>query len=138
MTRSLFIILLFFFVGCSAQKAATQTEIPVLPEGEWTLQSMNGEAVSGLKKPITLTITSATNRINGYAGCNQYFSSFTTEGSSITFTAPGRTKMFCKETMNLEEKFMTALSTVRAFKTECNKLQLFEGDRILLEFEKQI
>jgi heat shock protein HslJ len=132
--KRLFIIMTFSLVACAAQKPAPQTT--VLPEGEWTLLSMHGEAVSGLKKPITLIITSATNRVNGYAGCNQYFSSFTIEGVSLKFTSPGSTKMFCKETMNLEDKYLTALSAVNSFKTESNTLQLLEGDIVLLEFEK--
>jgi heat shock protein HslJ len=134
MRRILFLTLSIALVACSAQKGTTQ--IPVLPDAEWTLLRMNGKQVSGLKKPITLKITSATKRVNGYAGCNQYFSSYSTEGSTLTFTAPGRTKMFCQETMQLEEGFLAALSSIRTFKIEGNKLQLFEGDIVLLEFEK--
>lgn len=130
------LILAVFLVACSAHKAAPQ--VVVFPAGEWTLHKMNGEiiSVSALKKPVTLIIDSATNRASGYAGCNQYFSGFTLEGASVSFTAPGRTKMFCNETMDLEEKFLAALSAVNAFKTESNKLHLLEGDTILLEFEK--
>ena len=135
-----FIILLAIAVmACSAQKGTTQTpeqSTPVLTDGEWVLKSMKGEPISGLKKPITLTIVTETKRVSGYAGCNQFFSSYTIAGSAITFTLPGRTKMFCKETMNMEDQFLEVLNRVRAFKFDGSKLQFTEGDTVLLEFEK--
>lgn len=97
---------------------------------------MNGEMVSGLKKPVTMMIDSATSRVSGYAGCNQYFSSFTTEGSTVKFSSAGRTKMFCNETMEVEEKFIAALEAVNTFKTEGSTLLLLNGNITLLEFTK--
>jgi heat shock protein HslJ len=134
---SLYSILFLVLLACSAKTATTKTataQAPVLSDGEWTLQSIKGEAVGGLKKPITLKITTADKRAAGYAGCNQFFSSYTLDGKSISFASAGRTKMFCKDTMDMEEKFLSVLGNVNSYKYESNKLLLLEGDTVLLEF----
>lgn len=133
-SKGLYIVLIVVLMACSTKKAITQT--PVLADSEWTLQSIKGEQITGLKKPITLKITTADKRATGYAGCNQFFSSYTVDGKSITFSSPGRTKMFCKDTMDTEEKFLEMLGRVTTYKLQENKLLLLEGDTILLEFVK--
>lgn len=134
--RSLvFVIVSLVAVACTVQKNnAALAQIPV--EGAWTLQTLNGTAVATLKRPITINFIETDKRVNGYAGCNQFFSSYTLNGSSIRFTAPGRTKMYCQETMDLEEKFILALADVEDIKSEPNKLIFLKGETVLLEFVK--
>jgi heat shock protein HslJ len=135
MRSLLFIALCIVVVACSVQKnSAVLAQIPV--EGAWTLQTLNGSTISTLKRPITISFSEADKRVTGYAGCNQYFSSYTLNGSSIRFTAPGRTKMYCNETMDLEEKFILTLADVEVIKSEPNKLIFLKGETVLLEFAK--
>jgi len=133
-SASLYSFLLIILLACSARTATTQT--PVLSDGAWTLQSIKGESLTGLKKPITLNITTADKRAVGYAGCNQYFSSYTVEGENISFASAGRTRMYCKDTMEAEEKFLAVLGSVTTYKLEDNKLLLLDGGTVVLEFSK--
>lgn len=136
-SASLYSFLLIVLLACSAKTAKTATtQTPVLSDGEWTLQSIKGESITGLKKPITLKITTADKRAVGYAGCNQYFSSYTLEGKTISFASVGRTRMYCKDTMETEEKFLEVLGSVNTYKQEENKLLLLDGETVLLEFSK--
>ncbi len=130
MSRILPVLLLVFTIACSASNEIA------LPAGEWTLKTLPGEYLSILNKPITLNFSTASAKANGFAGCNQYFSSFTTRQSSIEFSDTGSTKMFCEQTMNLENKFLEALDKTNGFKLDGNKLQLLQNDLVLLEFEK--
>lgn len=130
------LILVIALIACSpkihAVKATPQTS--VLSDGEWTLQNIKGEPVTGLKKPITLKITTDDKRVVGYAGCNQYFSSYTLDGKSISFASAGRTRMFCQDTMETEENFLSVLGNIKSYKLKDNKLLLLDGDTVLLEF----
>jgi heat shock protein HslJ len=128
--RILFGIAFVLFVACSASKETT------LPTGEWMLKTLPGEDLSILNKPITLKFDSVNTKAAGFAGCNQYFSSYSINQSSIEFSNVGSTKMFCEQTMGLENKFLEALSKSNAFKVNGNKLQLLQDDLVLLEFEK--
>lgn len=130
MRKILCIALLAVTIGCGSSHDVA------LPGGEWTLKSLPGEDLSVLTKPITLTFDTTHAKANGFAGCNQYFSSFTTNQSSIEFSNMGSTKMFCQETMKIEDKFFTEMNNSNAFRVTGNKLQLLQGDRVLLEFEK--
>lgn len=129
MTRILVLFLLVTTLACGSANDITH------PTGEWTLKTLPGEDISVLKKPITLVFTTNA-KANGFAGCNQYFGSVTTNQSAIEFTGMGSTKMFCQETMNLEDKFLSALAKSNVFRVEGNSLQLLQGDIVLLEFEK--
>jgi heat shock protein HslJ len=116
--------------ACTAQKEV------LAPSGEWVLKNLFDEDVSTLQKPLTLKLDTAENRASGFAGCNQYFSTFSVKSSSIKFTGTGSTKMFCQETMATEMKFMTALEQVKSFKIKGNSLLLLADDKIILEFTK--
>lgn len=135
--KKLFItfICISFLLACGSQKTTQPQETPSV-EGEWKLESLDGKPVTNLKRPITLNFTEAEKRASGYAGCNQYFSSYTLTGSSFRFTAPGRTKMYCQETMELEERFIMALADVEVIKSEGNKLIFLKGETVLLVFSK--
>lgn len=124
-----------FLFACTTQKAAQPLKAFSL-EGEWKLQTLNGSTVATLKRPITINFTETEKRISGYAGCNQYFSSYMLNGSSINFTSPGRTKMYCQETMSIEEEYLRALTDTGSIKSEADKLIFLNGETILLEFSR--
>lgn len=130
MGRTLFAALLVVTIACGSSNDLA------VPAGEWTLKNLPEADLSVLKRPITLTLNAGDAKANGFAGCNQYFSSFTTHLSSIEFSNIGSTKMYCQEMMDIEDKFFTELGKSNTFRVTGNKLQLLQGDRVLLEFEK--
>lgn len=130
MRRIIVLVLILLTIACSASHKFA------LPAGEWKLKTLPGEDLSVLNKPITLNFNTANAKANGFAGCNEYFSGFTTRQSSIAFSGIGATKMFCQETIKLEDKFFSALGKINVFNVDGNKLQLLQDDLVLLEFEK--
>jgi len=50
-------------------------------------------------------------KVNGFAGCNKYFTSFSLDGRKLDFGEIGSTKMHCEETMELEKAFLKFLES---------------------------
>ena len=63
------------------------------------------------------TLIFSDSNISGFAGCNQIFGKYKTDGSSLQLSNLGSTKKACQaSTMKLEQEFMAALAKVRSFK----------------------
>lgn len=96
---------------------------------------MLGDDLSGTNPPITLTLDE-TGKVSGHAGCNRFFGSYQSTDNSITFSGFGSTKMFCKDKMTVEDKYLKALGTVQSFKSDGTKLYFSDGSTVILEFNK--
>lgn len=95
---------------------------------KWVLQSLNGKAVEvpdGAQAPW-LQLAEG-DKLSGNGGCNQLMGSYKIDGDRIGFPQIGSTKMFCEATMDLEKKFMGALSATDAFKIDGGTLRLMNG-----------
>ncbi|MDD1663992.1 MAG: META domain-containing protein [Methanomicrobiales archaeon] len=74
--------------------------------------------------------------VSGSAGCNQYFASYTSAGSSLTLGPVGSTKKFCGEPegiMGQEQSFLSLLSRAGGYRIEGDQLKLVdpEGNGLL-------
>ncbi|MBA3890406.1 MAG: META domain-containing protein [Gemmatimonadaceae bacterium] len=83
----------------------------------WTLATINGAAAplgSG-GRPATLEFYSgAERRVNGFAGCNQWSSTWERRSAdSLVFTAPVSTRMACSDGMALEQRFLGIIEQAR-------------------------
>jgi heat shock protein HslJ len=127
--RNSFVLIycLLFLLSCQDDK---------LTRHNWTLKTVFDQDVSGLEKPITLNFNPEKHAIAGFAGCNQYFGTYTSNKSTVSFQGIGSTRMFCQETMATEMKFLTALEQVESFKIEDDALLLLADDKIILEFRE--
>jgi heat shock protein HslJ len=79
--------------------------------------------------PISL-LFSADGKINGNAGCNQYFGSYTVSGNTLSINSPlGTTVMYCGEpgVMDLETTYLSILPQMKAYKISGNDLTLSDG-----------
>jgi len=103
---------------------------------EWKLTKLEGRDVSSLNPPVTLLLDESQKKVSGYAGCNRFFGSYQSENTGITFSGMGSTKMFCQETMPIEDAYFKALGNVQAFKTTDNQLHLMAGNKVVLEFSR--
>lgn len=61
------------------------------------------------RKPVIHFTDSAT--VHGNAGCNNFFGTFETEGSHVTFGPLGATMMFC-ENMDVEDVFFKTMPEI--------------------------
>ncbi|MGB0386655.1 MAG: DUF4377 domain-containing protein [Ardenticatenaceae bacterium] len=71
--------------------------------------------------PITLNFD--TDQINGNGSCNNFFSTYTIDGNSLTIGVIGATRMAC-ELMELEQQFFNALQSANAFRYHIDRLTL--------------
>jgi heat shock protein HslJ len=83
--------------------------------------------VSG--SPITL-LFSADGKINGNAGCNQYFGSYTVSGNALSIGSPlGTTVMYCGQpgVMDRETLYLSVLPQTKGYRISGNDLTLSDG-----------
>jgi heat shock protein HslJ len=100
----------------------------------WQLASM---ANSSLVPDSTITAEFADGTMSGSAGCNNYFTSYTVDGSNITLGPAGSTMMFCEPQalMDQEAAYLAALGSVRQFQMANGQLVLLdEGGNAVLTY----
>lgn len=80
----------------------------------WIVEGIGGVAVVSGKEPV-ITFT-GDGQINGTTGCNRFFGAYAQEGSKLTFSGVGMTKMACMEDglMQQESTFAGILSGAAA------------------------
>jgi heat shock protein HslJ len=109
-----------------------------ITDTEWTLVSYGGKnnqqkALADVK----VTVTFSEDKVTGIASCNNYFTSYKIDGSSLRITSPIRTTlMMCEENvMRQERAFLGALETSKSYKISGNTLEIeFNGG--ILTFTK--
>ncbi|WXL24354.1 META domain-containing protein [Ectopseudomonas mendocina] len=91
--------------GCASSAPQLQTELTY--QVEWI-----GERPLIDRSHLTITLGDD-GRAYGNAGCNHWFASYTLEGNSIRFEAPGSTRKMCSPAlMEQETRFLESLTQV--------------------------
>lgn len=103
-----------------------------LQNKRWTLKSLN-EKVIHSNADVTLNFR-PNGKIDGNAGCNNYFGTYQVSTNSLTMGEIGTTRMFCDEQMNLEQDFLQALKKTNRFESFGDHLILFEDTKPLARF----
>lgn len=82
---------------------------------DWELVSINNvEPDSGMRAPTLLFAPNET-KVNGFAGCNQFFGTYELNRDSLSFSGLGSTKMFCEQSMDLETQYLDLLGKTGNF-----------------------
>jgi heat shock protein HslJ len=109
-----------------------------ITDTEWTLVSYGSKNNPQKALPdVKATATFSEGKITGIASCNNYFTSYEVDGSSLRITSPiGSTLMMCEENvMQQERAFLGALETSKSYKISGNTLEIeFNGG--ILTFTK--
>lgn len=108
-----------------------------LTDTYWKLLELEGESIStpeGMREAHVI-LASAESRAHGFAGCNNFFGGYQTEGETLTFSAMGATMMACPEGMDTEQAFLNALGETTRFTISGQFLQLYANDLLLARFE---
>ena len=122
------LLTVFLLKSCGNTKAATnmqdnieakQTEILT---GKYMISSFvkNTE----LPKNIHLNFDETTNRVSGFAGCNNFSGAYSVTGKTIKFGTFISTKMHCKRFMDVEQGLLKTLEETTSFSIENNMLTL--------------
>lgn len=71
------------------------------------------------------------NRVAGFAGCNNYFSSYEIRGNELKLGMAGATRKMCPD-MAVEDLFLKNLENIASYKVVNNELHLFDAEDELL------
>jgi heat shock protein HslJ len=127
MKHLIYITLLMLILGCQTPQTSIATT-------EWKLVKMYGEDFSKLNSPITLQFSETDHNVSGFGGCNRFFGSYEQTNSTLKITGIGSTKMYCQETMAVEDKYFKALQEVQSLTLKQKTLYLLAGNEVILEF----
>lgn len=113
--------------ACGGQGDGGATDAPSLEGTEWVLLTLNGQP----PLPGTLPTAAFTaDQINGTTGCNHYFGSYEAAGGTLTIREVGMTEMYCMDpagVMEQEQQFLSALTSVTAYRMTANRLELLDS-----------
>lgn len=110
-----------------------------LENHKWYLIEIEGDRdirLLGDKEPY-LELDLESSKAGGNASCNNFFTTYTVDGSSITFGNAATTMMACEDDTNQEYRFLQALARIDSFEIRDGMLYLFEGDTAILIFESR-
>ena len=136
MVRRLAVLLVFalLIVACSAGPGAGGR----LDGTDWVLRSY---AVDGVLTPVPETefadASFSSERVSGFAGCNDFDARYRAGGRTLFITAPASTMMACgDEAMALESAYLAALDASRFYSAHRSTLTIFDAQgTTVLEFD---
>lgn len=97
----------------------------------WHVTSIGGNPTVG-DKVVTLTIAGDL-RADGHAGCNNYFTQASMDGTGLQFAPPASTRMACQpELMAQESAFFAALVAVASYEISDDSLRLLDAAEVPL------
>ncbi|HEY6503671.1 MAG TPA: META domain-containing protein [Chitinophagaceae bacterium] len=99
-----------------------------------TIYKTNGYTQVLIRKAF-ISFNTTDGRISGNGSCNSFGGKLTVDSSGISFGNIFSTKMYCNDVQSIENDFFSRLSKVTRYEIRGNKLLLFEGDELVLEFE---
>lgn len=133
----MFVLLLFVNIGCKVKTDQLSDKDLI---GTW-----NGIELKIKGNPVAMPeqepmlVFADSNRITGFAGCNNFFGTYQVKNDRLQITPGGSTMAFCPD-MDFEGLFVKVLSSVSGYKIYDTQLELSneDGDTILVlsEFQK--
>lgn len=73
----------------------------------------------------TMIFQEEDNRVSGFAGCNNYFSTYSVHNNALSFDKTGSTRKLCKD-MSVENAFLKTLGSVVKYEVVKKELHLFD------------
>lgn len=88
---------------------------------------------SEITKELTIDFDSKTKKVSGFAGCNRFFGTYSIDGSNISFSELGATRMMCEDEVNvIENKFFQMMAKINSYELSNGKLSLKSDDEVLI------
>lgn len=114
-------LLLVFAMSCENNSNPKEQ----ISNNDWEVVSISNSNELSTTPWIRFDLTE--NKVNGNAGCNDFFGTVDLTDSSITFGTLGATKKMCPD-MTAEDALFDALNNVASYKLEDNKLFFVNND----------
>lgn len=131
MKKVLLGLMLVLFLQACAEKIGIESILNT----NWVLTEWPGQTMPNTTKKATLSFA-ADNKVSGKSFCNGFGGSASINGNTIKFSELMGTMMYCEDVGQAEGKYTEGLRTTNAFKIVGDKLQLFNGDKLLMVFSK--
>ena len=97
---------------------------------EWKVLKLKG--LDQIASAPTLVFQEKDNKLSGFAGCNNYFSTFNLSGNEIRFDKTGSTRKLCPD-MSVEDTFFKLLPEVARYEVVKKELYLYDkNDEVLI------
>lgn len=116
----------------------TQCAPARLENTSWNLVELEGKALdmpmNAKRVYIQLKGSDEQQNLSGFAGCNSMGGSYSTPGDNAIIFEPISTRMFCEETMELENAFIKMLTSADRYQIEGRQLLLYKQDLLLGKF----
>ena len=107
-----------------------------LGDKRWILASIAGKPLPKIETVPFLVFDKQKGSAGGNSSCNSFGGSYKTEGDKISITEIISTLIACgDERMNIEREFLGGLQKATRFEIKAGKLNLYEGDTLLLAFD---
>ncbi len=133
----LLLLVPLFVISCSSSENTESVSSVKLEDIRWKLKTLNGNKIftpeSG--KDIFIRFSSADKRVNGFAGCNNFFGTYKSDKNDIAIGPVASTEMYCEAMMKTEMEFFKSLSAAKKFKIKGNYLQLYDSVKMISKFE---
>ena len=139
LSHACYIVCIFLLNACAPSKGpsviATEKSIAGI---NWYLKKIYmPEATLDISNPNAFIKLDATkNSAGGKGGCNSYGSSYSVNEQQITFKNIFSTKMFCEKYQAEEDAYFRQLEKVNRYDVKDDKLLLYAGNELILEFSK--
>jgi copper homeostasis protein (lipoprotein) len=102
-----------------------------LTDRKWVLSELPGEdfALKGGSRKPHIVFDSEKHRVHGFAGCNSFFGEYhIKDDGSVRFGNIAYTKMYCAETMKIENAFLQALNNCGNLSVDDGILQIKDAE----------
>ena len=76
-------------------------------------------------------------RVSGNGSCNSFGGAVTIADNKLQFGNLFSTKMYCEAVQGIETDFFAALGKITRYELKQNCLLMYQGDKLMLEFEVQ-
>ncbi len=109
---------------------STRSPGTALTDSTWRLAAFSeADARSAELEETEITaVFTPEGRVAGSAGCNRYFGAYEPDGTALTISGVGATRMAClPPVMEMESRFLSALESVKGWKQQSGTLDLFDG-----------
>ena len=121
----------------SDNSGSENSSVVKLEDKRWILTAIAGKPLPKIKTAPFLVFDKQKQSAGGDSGCNSFGGSYKTEANKISFIEIIATLRACieDERMNVEREFLGGLQKANRFDFKAGKLNLYEGDKLLLTFD---
>lgn len=101
---------------------------PELLDTPWRIIWLDGKpfVAEDVPKPAEVTFDKKEHRVHGSSGCNRFFGTYSLQGSSLTLSQLGATRMACPTGMDKEQQILAALGDTGRFEIAEATLELHD------------